>query len=336
MIKFLLFSDFHYRKEAYPGTLADIDLMLKKAKEEKVDFVMQCGDFCTDGINNLEVYKAYQNNKYDLPCYGIIGNHELEGSLENTMELITPTLCNRRVEKPFKDASYWYTDIKGIRLIGLDSNHSFNPETKQWEHVPPGCTGARPGNTHVAHVNPAQMKWLKNTLDDAKEKGLKAILFTHHAISGAFNFNCGNGKEIRDLLENYQKTAVMCICGDLHADLFTVINKVAYYCITATRFLADDGKQIPYPSDAEFDYTEYDENLNPVKTYKKPLNDLSRHFCRYSDRPLYTIVTIDDDGTLTIKGMKAEWLCGVEPDLTVEAKYPIGLEIKERVYKLNF
>ena len=166
------------------------------------------------------------------------------------MELITPTLCNRKVEKPFEEASYWYTDIKGIRLIGLDSNHSFNPETKEWEHVPPGRTGARPGNTHVAHVDPAQMQWLKETLDDAKEKGLKAILFTHHAISGAFNFNCGNGKEIRDLLENYQKTVVMCICGDLHVDLFTVINKVAYYCITATRFLADDGKNTPYPFDA--------------------------------------------------------------------------------------
>ena len=62
MIKFLLFSDFHYRKTTYPSTLDDIDLMLKKAKEENVDFVMQCGDFCTDGINNLEVYKAYKNN----------------------------------------------------------------------------------------------------------------------------------------------------------------------------------------------------------------------------------------------------------------------------------
>ncbi len=336
MIKFLLFSDFHYQKSAYPTTLNDIDVMLKKANEENVDFCIQCGDFCTDGINNLEVYKAYQQNKYDLPCYGIIGNHELEGSSENTMELITPTLCNRKVEKPYPEASYWYTDIKGIRLIGLDSNHSYNPQTKQWEHTPPGRTGARPGNTHVAHVHPAQMEWLKNTLDDAKEKGLKAILFSHHALSGAFNFNCGNGKEIRDLLENYKKTAVMCICGDLHADLFTVINKVAYYCITATRFLADSGTNSPYPQTAEFDFIEYDEKLNPVKTYKKSVNSLSKCTYRYSDSPLYAIVTIADDGSLTINGTKAGWLCSVAPDESAQRRYPYSTEIKDRYYKLDF
>ena len=336
MIKFLLFSDFHYEKAKHPVTLKDLDIMLKRAKEEKVDFVMQCGDFSTDAINNMESYKAYLENKYSLPCYGVVGNHELEGSLDNTMELIVPLLSNRPVNKPSPDASYWYTDIKGIRLIGLDSNHSFNPKTKEWEHVPPGSTGARPGNTHVAHVHPVQMKWLKETLDDAKEKGLKAILFTHHALSGAFNFNCGNGEEIRELLKNYEKTAVMCICGDLHVDLFTVINKVAYFCITATRYLADDGKRLPHPDDAVFDYTEFDENLMPVKTYKKPVNELRHNFCRYSDRPMYAIVTIEDDGTLTIEGMKCNWLCGAEPDFTVESKYPNGTEIKSHKYKLNF
>lgn len=334
MIKFLLFSDFHYCKGTYASTLNDLDIMLKKAKEEKVDFCFQCGDFSSDAINNLEAFDLYLNNKYDLPCYGVVGNHELEGGTDNTMELITPRLTNRPVNKPCPDASYWYTDVKNIRLIGLDSNHSFNPETKEWEHVPPGRTGARPGNTNVAHVHPVQMQWLKETLDEAQEKGLKAIIFTHHALSGAFNFNCGNGKEIRDLLENYKKTAVMCICGDLHMDAFTVVNKVAYFCITATRYLATE--TVPYPEDATFDLYELDENKNPVVVGKQSLSEIRHSNYRYSDRPMYAIVTIDDDGMLTIRGMKAEWICGIEYDTTKERKYQNGIEIKDRTYKLNF
>ena len=334
MIKFLLFSDFHYCKGTYASTLNDLDIMLKKAKEENVDFCFQCGDFATDAINNLEAFDLYLNNKYDLPCYGVVGNHELEGGTDNTMELITPRLTNRPVNKPYPDASYWYTDVKGIRLIGLDSNHSFNPETKEWEHVPPGRTGARPGNTHVAHVHPVQMQWLKETLDDAQEKGLKVIVFTHHALSGAFNFNCGNSKEIRDLMEKYPKTAVMGICGDLHMDAFTVVNKIAYYSINATRYLASDKES--YPEDAEYDLYELDENKNVVKAGTQRLSEIRHSNYRYSDRPMHTIVTIDDDGMLTIRGMKAEWLCGVGYDDSIESKYFRSLEIKARKYKLNF
>ncbi len=335
MIKFLLFSDFHYNKNKHPITVNDLEKILRRGADEKVDFVIQCGDFCDDAVNSPELFKVFLENKYGLPVYGIYGNHELEIP-GNTMEFITPKLSNRKLEKPSCDASYWYTDIKGFRLIGLDSNYSFDPVVNKWEHTLPGRTMGKPGNTHLAYIYPDEMKWLEGVLEDAKEQGLKAILFSHHPLSGCFNFNCGNGFEVRKLLKKFKHTGVMCINGDLHAEFYAGIDDVIYYAITATRYIDANSKgDTAYPDEATFEYLDYDIQGNYIGSYERKLNTLTHKSNYYCEEPLSAVVTITDEGIVEIKGSCSNWLHGIEPVNKV-LQFPHENYITDKSFKLDF
>ena len=335
MVKFLLFSDFHYDKNRYPLTVGDLEKVLKRGYDEKVDFVLQCGDFCVDAVRSPEIFKALLQNKYNLPVYGVCGNHDLE-IMGNSMEFLVPLLTNSKVEKPFPDASYYYVDIKGIRLICLDTNFSFDPVAKVWEHTLPGHTMGKAGNTNLACLCPEEFDWLKNTLDDAKEKGLKAILVSHHALSGCFNFNCGCAPEIKELLENYINTAVMCINGDLHAEYFAFINYVAYYSITSTRYLdANTKMETAYPDSLTYEYTDYDMQGNIIGKYQKPFNSLQQKHKYYTEEPMSAIVTINDDGVVNIKGCSVNWVAGITPS-NRDLQHPHYPYITDRDFKLYY
>ena len=115
MIKFLVFADTHYKKRMYRTSVSDLEKIMKRAHDEGAEFVVHCGDFANDYKNSPEFLKAYLENKYDLPVYGVYGNHELEA--DNTMDIVSANLCNRKVN--FGTAvygepacGYWYTDIK--------------------------------------------------------------------------------------------------------------------------------------------------------------------------------------------------------------------------------
>ena len=95
MLKFLAFADSHYRKRMYRTGIEDIEKILLRAHENNVDFVVHMGDMCNDYRNSPEFINAYLNNRWGLPVYGVYGNHELEA--DNTMEFVSPRLCNRAV-----------------------------------------------------------------------------------------------------------------------------------------------------------------------------------------------------------------------------------------------
>ena len=63
MIKFTVFADFHYKENMGVSTIADIHQITKKAVDNKVDFIMQMGDFCNDAVGSPELYKAYLGNE---------------------------------------------------------------------------------------------------------------------------------------------------------------------------------------------------------------------------------------------------------------------------------
>jgi predicted phosphodiesterase len=47
-VKFCVFADFHYMKQCYPVTQEHLDRVLRRARDNDVDFVVQLGDFCND------------------------------------------------------------------------------------------------------------------------------------------------------------------------------------------------------------------------------------------------------------------------------------------------
>ena len=75
MITFSVFADFHYKKRMYTASPDGLDHILSRAHREGVDFIIHAGDFCNDYAGSPELMRAYHQNKYALPTYGIYGNH---------------------------------------------------------------------------------------------------------------------------------------------------------------------------------------------------------------------------------------------------------------------
>lgn len=337
MLKFLVFSDLHYNKNLSAVTLDHLDAILKRAADEKVDFVFQLGDFCTDYFRSPEIVKAYINNKWGLPVYGVYGNHEMEGGFDNTMELITPTLCNRQVNFGKTGEPYYYTDIKNFRLIALDTNYSFNPSTNEWEHNIPNSYGARAGNNPVATVHPEQMEWLKNLLEDANQKGMKVLVFSHHTMVRDWYDYPNNADEVRELLEKYSGTVLMALNGDIHTDHFEITNNVAYYDVNVALWadwITDSEAPYPYPEDATFEYIDFNEQGEEIQRIKKPYNTLKRKSL-YHKNPLSAVVTVDEFGNIDIKGSETEYLYSIQPNKKMDGVKPFIPDRKAKI-KVDF
>ena len=317
MIKFSVFADFHYKKRMYASTLDRLDHILSRAYDEKVDFIIHAGDFCNDYAGSPELMRAYHQNKYGLITYGIYGNHELE-TVGNSMDIVTPLLCNQEVnhatDPDGQKLGYWYTDIKGFRLIGLDSNYSFHPTEQKWEHNHPASYGCPAGNVKSDSLGPAQFVWLDALLADAERQEKKVIVFSHACFSGLWYSNA-DAEAVRALFAKYPGTVLLAINGHEHKDHFEVVDGVAYFDVNS----AINGDWIKrddfhYDDTHTFRFTDYDADGNPTTTEDFPLNKLrqGKNTWFFTTSPS-AIVTVDDDGHITIKGEKTEWMYGVPP-----------------------
>lgn len=182
-MKFLVFADFHYKKGMYASTLEHLHSILQRAHNEGAEFVIHLGDFSNDYADSPEITGVYLNNKFNLPAFGIYGNHELE-TAGNSMATVTPLLCNRDVCFADSEAGYWHYDIDGYRLIGLDTNYSYNAQSNIWQHNLPASWGAPDGNLYPNSLSSRQLEWLDGVISDAHSKGLKALVFSHTGLSG--------------------------------------------------------------------------------------------------------------------------------------------------------
>ena len=108
----------------YAVSVSDMEDILKKAHENLVDFIIHAGDLCNDYIGSPELINTYLKNKYNIPAYGVFGNHELESS-GKSMEVVTPLLTNAgNVVGGSKDGNigdgsigYYYFEKEGYRII---------------------------------------------------------------------------------------------------------------------------------------------------------------------------------------------------------------------------
>ena len=247
-ITFTLFSDMHYKKGMYIATVSDLESILLRASESNSDFIIHCGDFCNDYVGSPELTHAYLNNKYNLPVYGIYGNHELE-TAGNTMNAVTPLLTNRSNEVVWGTESgkivdgtvgYYYFDINGFRIICTDTNYSFNKASKEWEHNMPASWGPPDNNYPYNGLGDKQFVWLVNTLFDAAYKHINCIVMSHDSYSGVWESSPDCDK-IRDVFkkvnEIYDKTVIAAINGHYHSNCSAVKDNIYYLNLDDKLFL---------------------------------------------------------------------------------------------------
>lgn len=339
-IKFTLFADLHYKKGMYISSVADLQEILDRAKQSDADFVIHVGDMCNDYRRSPELLNTYVNNCYGLPVYGIYGNHELE-SRENDMATVTPMLCNREVTWGTADGTlgdgsigYYYFDLSGFRMVCLDTNYSQNPETPEWEHNRTASWGEPSGNLKKDSLSPRQLIWLEGVLQDAAEHGLHCLLFSHIGFSGKW-ISSPDAEAVREMIrranEKRKGTVLMSISGHLHTDHQAMVDGVVHFDVNTVR----NGLWLPeareHYGSLTYPFVNYDENGNETERYDRPLSELRMAAQTwFFDRPLSAVVTVSEEGSVTVEGSTAGWYGGVVPD----AQYEVNARISDGRYDL--
>ena len=315
-LKFTAFSDMHYRKGMYSTTVADLMTVIERAKDTGSELMVHCGDMCNDYTGSPELIKPYLNS--DLPVYGVYGNHELEG--QNSMETITPKLTNDEVVWGTKDGkisdgtiAYYYKDIREYRIVGTDTNYSFNPKTGKWEHNTTCSYGPPAGNLQGNSLGPVQFAWLEDVLLDAAKQGKKCIVLSHASYRGEISNGTPDWVAVDNLFArvNAMKkgTVIMALNGHYHTNRMFEKNNIVYFDINTTRNIWWQIQNEPHYTEGQGQEVEVvDEEGNITGTKWIDYTELWMHphtwFC---DDALSAAVTVEDDGSITTEGAESKW-----------------------------
>lgn len=294
-VRFAIASDFH--APDIPDGEHRVATFIKAANDEKVDFIIELGDFCRlDSASQVyrDLWNSFPGDKYH-----VIGNHDMD---RYTFEEYT-----QGMNMP---ARYYSFDQGDFHFIVLDGNNLF--DGKKYTHY------AR-ANYYVdakkrAHIDPEQMDWLKKDLAATNKR---CILFSHQSIEEALN----NGAEVRKILEAENQRAgfkkvVMAFGGHNHSNYSKEINGITYVQINSASYV-----WIGEPTRTE-------------ERYPKEINDRFGGILKYSmtyTEPLYAIVTLNSKGA-TLKGTDAEFVPPTPKDLNMNDSvgvFPLVSNIKD-------
>ncbi len=331
-VKFLLFADLHYHPAAYASTVGNLETLLQRAADEQVDFVIHAGDFCNDYATCPQITKAYLQNKHNLPVYGVYGNHELEWvthdrkglDKSNPMERVSPYLTNRDVVWGTPDGAigdgsigYYYFDTQGFRVVCVDTNYSYNEERDEWQHNMDYFHP--PENIHGDSLGTAQLAWLEEVLTEAAYKAIPCIVVGHAGFCEHWNKSWDH-KAVRDIYARVNAirkgTVRLSINGHYHTQRMAVCDNVMFWdanaVIHANMYISSDGDH--YTDEHTFEYVEYDEEGNAVKSYQAPYSKPYRgSFGYHFTEPLSAVITLTDDGRIVVEGKKTDFAYGIRP-----------------------
>ena len=278
-LKFAIASDFHTAD--VPDGKERLAAFIETANQEKVDFIIELGDFCR--LDSASQVFRNEWNSFAGDKYHVIGNHD--------MDRYTPEEYTTGMQMPGR---YYSFDKGDFHFIVLDGNNLF--DGKEYTHYSKGNYYVNPQMR--AFVDPEQMAWLKKDLESTDKR---CVLFSHQSIELFMN----NGADVRRILEDENKHAgfkkvVLAFSGHNHSNYTKVINGITYMQINSASYV-----WIGTPTQTD-------------KRYPKEVNDkyglLSRSIT-YT-KPLYAIVTLNDKGA-TVKGTKAEFMPPTPKDLNL-------------------
>ena len=317
-IRFTVFADLHYKKHMYAATIgAMLDPIIERAHDTNSDLLLHAGDLCNDYKGSPELLSRLLDNKYDLPVYGVFGNHELE-SRGNTLDSVTPNLTNR----PVIGKNYYYFDCNGYRFVCLDTNYSLLDG--EWVHNTEASWGAPKGSELQNSLAPEQLAWLEEVLTDAKRQELRVITVSHAEFSG-FNSPSPDAGKVRELfakVNEKRRTVVLAINGDYHTDHLYERDGVYYFdCNTVQNGYWMPQTEQHYLPGQTYAFEDYQDG-KLIGTEQLDLTTLVQaKNTWFFTKPLSAVITISGD-SINIEGSETEWMYGLHPDKMVDGAKP--------------
>jgi len=238
-LRFGICADLHY--DIMPDGLSRINKFIDAMQAEKVDFIVQMGDFCKVLPQNQPLLDAW--SRFKGPRYHVIGNHDTDGG--STREQV--------VEFWKMPAKYYSFDQKGYHFVVLDANEG----------------EATPVRKYPSMLSHQQLSWLEKDLESTT---LPVMVFVHQGLDS--DSGVENAMKVRYILEQANaksktKKVHMVFSGHHHKDYMNTINGIHYIQINSmsNHFM---GKKYMAPSFNEAVLAKYPK-LKEVCPYKEPL-----------------------------------------------------------------
>ena len=237
-IRFGLCADVH--KDIIHDADTRLKIFIDRMNREKVDFIMQLGDFCRPYDYNQDFLDIW--NQFEGPRYHVLGNHDTDGGFtrEQTLEFW------------WAKEKYYSFDLDGYHFIVLDGN-----DKKE----------QGPASGYPRYIVKQQAEWLKG---DLAKTNSPTFIFSHQSIENTGGVE--NGQAIRSILEEANRKAdfrkvVACFSGHHHADYYTVIEDIYYIQINSMSYewLGADYRHVRFSKAIE--------EVHPWVSYTAPYKD---------------------------------------------------------------
>ncbi len=205
-LRLALISDVH--QDVMHDGPARLEVFLAKAREWKVDGIMEMGDFCTPKPENRAFADLFEG--FEGPKFHIIGNHEMDGGFKR----------EQVVEYHKMPGRYYSFDLGGIHGVVLDGND-----------VPAGHKGGYP-----SFIADDQIAWLEA---DLAKTELPVFVFSHQSLERP---TCiGSQEKVRGVIEaakrgDGSRKVAACLNGHFHLDHAREIGGIPYIHINSASY----------------------------------------------------------------------------------------------------
>lgn len=285
-VTFAIVSDLH--QDIAHDAEQRLSTFLCAAADNKVDFIIELGDFCMPKEENKPFLKIWQD--YPGPKYMVLGNHDMD--ISSKEEFMQFTGMPKR---------YYSFDQGDFHFVVLDPNNIYDGK----DYIPYNKGNYFIDEEKISFVDPEQVEWLKKDLQ-ATDK--RCIIFSHQS----FERSSQNREEIRKILEDensragYKKIPVA-FSGHDHTNYMKEINGIAYIQInSASNQWVGEKYACPQRFSDEIN------QKRPALKYTVPYKDA-----------LYGIVTLTGTG-MELKGVKSEFITPGPVELGID-DYPLPL-----------
>jgi len=296
-LTFGLVADVHHGM--IPDTQARLESFLEDAKKQKVDFIIQLGDFC-HGVEKSKPFLRTWNN-FAGPKYHVLGNHDMDlTSKEEVMDFWG------------MESNYYGFEEKGIRFLVLDANFLY----QDGKFIPYNKANFYVDSNLRTFIDKEQIEWFGAELAASQ---LPVVVISHQSL-WHYQWGVKNRLSLQKLMEQHAEKVICCFNGHNHIDFHHQQNGINYLEVNSMSYqwIGEQHKTSRYPPEL-------------LKEYK-----WLEHLAPYED-PLYAFVEISPEGVLAMTGKKSKWMSPPPAEVGVPAQ-PFGNRYSAEIsdYEIEF
>ncbi len=288
-VKFLAFSDIHYRFSPRPReqTVANLEKIIARAKRANVDFVVQLGDSSEMPAEDADFIAML--GKFGRPCHTVFGNHEWD---KTPYDQVLAAFGMKSPHHSF--------EVKGWKFIACDPNYF--KEADGCHHYSNGNHRSRSKDALMSYMPEEQIEWLKGEIATASGP---VVIMSHQSFDrdrGSVP-NCAAVRRVIDEANARTPGKVRLVMnGHHHCDYLSFRRGVPYLELNSASYNWLGQK---------FSHACYSKEF--AKKYPSAVHTI------VYEGPLSVVVTLGMDGTLRIEGDQCGYFENVTPE---KAKVP--------------